>query len=68
MASVLMKDKKSSDFVLIPRGEYKKLLDLKKIFQKKLDEVEDTDYAVEVYLKEKKQKKLKTLKLLADLN
>ncbi len=68
MASVLIKDKKVSDFVLVPRQEYKELLDLKKTFKSKLGEIRNTDIAVKVYLKEKKQKKLKVLKSLADLN
>ena len=68
MASVLIKDKKVSDFVLVPRQEYRELLDLKKTFKSKLSEIRNTDVAVKVYLKEKKQKKLKVLKSLADLN
>ena len=65
---VLVKDKKTSDFVLVPRQEYKKLLDLKKTFKSKLGEIKDTDTAIKTYLKEKKQKKLKVLKSLSDLN
>ena len=68
MASVLIKDKKADDFVLVPRQEYRELLDLKKTFKSKLSEIRNTDVAVKVYLKEKKQKKLKVLKSLADLN
>ena len=68
MASVLIKDKKVSDFVLVPRQEYRELLEMKKTFKSKLSEIRNTDVAVKVYLKEKKQKKLKVLKSLADLN
>ncbi|MEK7629575.1 MAG: hypothetical protein AAB394_03615 [Patescibacteria group bacterium] len=68
MASVLTKDQKNSDFVLVPRKEYRELLDLKKILKSKLGEIKNTDTAIKIYLKEKKQKKLKVLRSLADLN
>ena len=32
MASVITKEKKNSNFILVPRKEYKKLLDLEKKF------------------------------------
>ncbi|MDP3799887.1 MAG: hypothetical protein Q8Q90_00490 [bacterium] len=68
MASVLTKDKKSSGFVLVPRKEYKKLLDLEKTLKDKLSGVISVDSAIKIYLKEKKQKKLKVLKSLAGLD
>lgn len=67
MASVLVKDRKA-DFVLVPRQKYEELLDLEKTFKNKLGEIKDTDIATKAYLKEKKQKKLKVLKSLADLD
>lgn len=67
MASVSIKDRKSADFVLVPRKEYEELLGLKKTLRSKSGEIKNTDSAVRVYLKEKKQKKLKVLKSLADL-
>ncbi|MBI2052592.1 MAG: hypothetical protein HYT38_02900 [Candidatus Sungbacteria bacterium] len=68
MASILVKDKKASDFILVPRREYEKLLDLRKTLKSKLGEIKDTNSAVKNYLQEKKQKKLKVLKSLADLS
>ncbi|MBI2454196.1 MAG: hypothetical protein HYV54_01310 [Parcubacteria group bacterium] len=67
VASVSIKDRKSADFVLVPRKEYEELLGLKKTLRSKSGEIKNTDSAVRVYLKEKKQKKLKVLKSLADL-
>lgn len=68
MPLVSVKDKRVGDFVLVPRQEYKELLDLKKTFKNKMGEIRNTDTAIKVYLREKKQKKLRVLKSLADLN
>lgn len=43
MASVLTKDKKTGDFVLVPRKEYEELLGLKKILKNKLSEIKNVD-------------------------
>ena len=55
---------KSKDFVVVPRGEYERLLDFERTLK---SEIRDTDSAVKIYLKEKKQHKLKTVRSLADL-
>ncbi|MEK7117503.1 MAG: hypothetical protein AAB861_01895 [Patescibacteria group bacterium] len=58
---------KEKNLVLVPRKKYEGLLNLQKIFMSRLTEIKDTDSAVRIYQKEKKQKKLKILKSLADL-
>ncbi|MBI4118889.1 MAG: hypothetical protein HY452_01340 [Parcubacteria group bacterium] len=55
---------RSKDFVVVPRKEYERLLDFEQAFK---NEIHDTDAAVKIYLKEKKQHKLKNVRSLADL-
>ena len=58
------------DLVVIPRKEYENLLDLREEISRRPAETKDTkdiDAAVRVYKQEKKQKKLRVLKSLADL-
>ncbi len=58
---------RAKDLVVIPRKQYEELLSLKKVAKDFLSQERDTDIAIKVYQKEKKQKKLKVLKSLADL-
>ena len=57
----------NDDLVIIPRKQYESFLDIGKQWKKKLFEEEDTDKAITLYKKEKKQGKLKILKTLASL-
>lgn len=59
---------KNDDLVIIPRQKYEEFLDLKKMIEKRLAEESDTDLAIQIYKKEKQQKKLKAIKSLADLD
>ncbi|MEK7501027.1 MAG: hypothetical protein AAB642_02795 [Patescibacteria group bacterium] len=61
---------KEMDLIVVPRKEYEDLLSLQEMFGRKLaesEDVKDTDEAIRVYKQEKKQKKLRVLKSLADL-
>lgn len=60
--------KKEKELVLIPRRQYNEFLTLEQIFKKRLSEEQDTDLAIKIYKKEKRQGKLKIIKSLADLD
>ena len=57
----------NDDLVVLPRRQYESFLDISKKWQKRLFEEQDTDEAIAIYKKEKKQGKLKILKSLASL-
>ena len=57
----------NDDLVILPRKQYEIFLDIGKKWNQRLFEIQDTDQAVGVYKKEKKQGKLKVLKFLASL-
>ena len=57
----------NDDLVIIPRKQYESFLDIGKQWKKRLFEERDTDQAIAIYKKEKKQGKLKILKSLASL-
>jgi len=57
----------NDDLVIIPRKQYESFLDVGKQWKKRLFEEQDTDKAIAVYKKEKKQDKLKILKSLSSL-
>jgi phage pi2 protein 07 len=56
---------KRGDLVLISRKEYEELLKLRK---KRNWEERDTDEAINIFKREKREKKLRLLKSLADLD
>lgn len=56
------------DLVIIPRRRYEEFLNLEEIIKKRLKEEADTDSAIKVYEKERRQGKLKIIKSLADLD
>lgn len=58
---------KEKELVLIPRREYEKFLHLEEDAKKRAIEEQDTDKAIQVYQKEKREGKLKSIKSLADL-
>lgn len=62
--SVASKD----DLVVIPKAIYNEFLCWKKFAEKRLAEERDVDEAIRVYKQEKKDRKLKVLKSLADLD
>ena len=57
----------NDDLVIIPRKQYEVFLDIGKKWNQRLFEIQDTDEAINVYKKEKKQGKLKVLKSLSSL-
>ncbi len=57
----------NDDLVIIPRKQYESFLDIGKQWKERLFEEQDTDEAVAIYKKEKKQGKLKILKSLSSL-
>lgn len=57
----------NDDLVILPRKEYETFLDIGKQWKKRLFEEQDTDEAIDIYKKEKKQSKLKILKSLTSL-
>ena len=57
----------NDDLVIIPRKQYEAFLSVGKQWEKRLLEEQDTDEAINIYKKEKKQGKLTTLKSLASL-
>jgi len=57
----------NDDLVIIPRKQYESFLDIGKQWEKRLFEEQDTDEAIAIYKKEKKQAKLKISKSLASL-
>jgi len=57
----------NDDLVIIPRKQYESFLDIGRQWKKRLFEEQDTDQAITIYKKEKKQGKLRTLKSLVSL-
>jgi hypothetical protein len=57
----------NDDLVIIPRKQYESFLDMGKKWMQRLSEEQDTDEAIDIYKKEKKQDKLKILKSLSSL-
>ncbi|MEK7069218.1 MAG: hypothetical protein AAB945_00285 [Patescibacteria group bacterium] len=57
----------NDDLVIIPRKQYEIFLDIGKKWKQNLFEEQDTDQAINVYKKEKKQGKLRVLKSLASI-
>jgi len=57
----------NDDLVIIPRKQYEIFLDIGKQWKKRLFEEADTDEAIAIYKKEKRQSKLKVLKSLSSL-
>jgi hypothetical protein len=57
----------NDDLIIIPRKQYEIFLDVGKKWNQRLLEIKDTDEAISIYKKEKKQGKLKVLKSLASL-
>ena len=57
----------NDDLIIIPRKQYEFFLDIGKKWNQRLFEIQDTDEAINVYKKEKKQGKLKVLKSLSSL-
>ena len=57
----------NDDLVILTRKQYEIFLSFGKQLNQKLYEEQDTDEAVNIYKKEKKQNKLKVLKSLASL-
>lgn len=58
---------KERELVLIPRKKYEEFMNLQKIIKNRFAEEADTDLAIKIYKKEKRQGKLKTIKSLAEL-
>ena len=58
----------NDDLVIIPRKQYEIFLDIGKQWKKRLFEERDTDNAIAIYKKERKQGKLNVLKSLSNLN
>lgn len=56
---------KKGELVIIPREDYEEFL---RLYQQRKWEEKDTDEAVSVFKKEKKEKKLIKIKSLADLD
>ncbi len=59
--------RRKENLILIPRKKYEELLGLEQTVKRRLREEADTDLAVRIYKKEKRQGKLKIIKSLADL-
>ncbi|KKU65941.1 MAG: hypothetical protein UX89_C0024G0007 [Parcubacteria group bacterium GW2011_GWA2_47_16] len=57
----------NDDLVIIPRKQYESFLNVGKQWNKRLFEEKNTDEAIAVYKKEKKQGKLKVVKSLSSL-
>ena len=57
----------NDDLVIIPRKQYESFLNVGKQWNKILFEEKNTDEAIAVYKKEKKQGKLKVVKSLSSL-
>jgi hypothetical protein len=58
---------KEKELIIIPRKTYEELIGLQKAMKKKVYEEQDTNSAIKIYKKEKKEGKLKIIKSLADL-
>lgn len=59
---------RKGDLVVISRKKYEDFLNLEKIMERRLIEESDTDSAIKIYKKEKRQGKLKIIKSLADVD
>ena len=59
---------KNDDLVIIPRKKYEEFLGLEKSIERRLAEESDTDLAIKIYKKEKRQGKLKIVSSLANLD
>lgn len=59
---------REKELVILPKRDYERFLDLEKIAKKRLAEIADTDLAIKIYKREKRQGKLKTIKSLAGLS
>ncbi|MBI4155969.1 MAG: hypothetical protein HY507_01920 [Candidatus Zambryskibacteria bacterium] len=57
----------NDDLVIIPRKQYESFLDIDKQWKKRVLEEGDTNQAIAIYKKEKKQGKLKVLKSFVNL-
>lgn len=57
----------NDDLIVLPRKQYEVFLDIKNKWMKMLSEEKDTDEAIALYKKERKQGKLKVLKSLSSL-
>ncbi len=57
----------NDDLVIIPKKQYQAFLEIGKKFNQKVLEEDDTDQAISIYKKERKQGKLRILKSLASL-
>ena len=57
----------NDDLVIIPRKQYEVFLDIGKKWKQKSFEEQDTNQAIDIYKKERRQAKLKVLKSLASL-
>mgnify|MGYP001559414549 CR=1 FL=1 len=57
----------NDDLIVLPRKQYEIFLDIYKQWNKRVFEEADTDEAIAIYKKEKKQGKLKVLKSLSSL-
>ena len=58
---------KEKELIIIPRKKYEEFMNLQKMVKKWFVEEADTDQAIKIYKKEKRQGKLKTIKSLAEL-
>ncbi|KKP74560.1 MAG: hypothetical protein UR72_C0010G0004 [Parcubacteria group bacterium GW2011_GWC1_35_21] len=57
----------NDDLIIMPRKRYQEFLSFEKQMKNRLLEEEDTNLAIQIYKKEKKRGKLKTLKSLTSL-
>jgi hypothetical protein len=57
----------NDDLVIIPRKQYESFLNICKKWGKSISEEKDTNEAISIYKKERKQGKLKILKSLVSL-
>ena len=58
---------KEKELILLPKRDYERLLDLEKIARRRLTEIADTDLAIKIYKREKRQGKLRAIKSFASL-
>ncbi|OGZ97838.1 MAG: hypothetical protein A3G49_06800 [Candidatus Sungbacteria bacterium RIFCSPLOWO2_12_FULL_41_11] len=58
---------KEKELIIIPRKKYEEFMNLQKMVKKWFVEEVDTDKAIKIYKKEKRQGKLKTINSLAEL-
>jgi len=58
---------REKELIVIPRKKYEEFVNLEKLLKNRIAEEKDIDKAIAIYIKEKSQNKLKTLKSLADL-